>query len=97
MAYPPAVVLVLPLSSPEALAPFVERCIVDRVALIAVWGPGCRRMEDDIDELVVGDGTDESRHVTTSAHPDESLEDAVEMARFWVTEDGRSGVQIVKF
>ena len=96
MAYPPTVVLALPLSSPDALAPFVEQCIVDPVVLIAVWGPDCEQIEDEIDWLIVGDATDETRFITTSTHPDESLEEAIEFAGGWVSEDGRSGTEVVR-
>jgi hypothetical protein len=43
-------------------------------------GEDCARIEDIIDELVVGDGSDESRFILTSSHPDESLSEAVEFA-----------------
>lgn len=33
--------------------------------------------------MIVVDGTDESRFITTSSHPDQTLEDVVEFATFW--------------
>jgi len=66
------------------------------VALIAVWGEGCRAVEDLIDEIVVGDGSDDSRFITTSAHQGETLENVIEFARNWATEDGRQGAEVVR-
>ncbi len=54
-------VLQLPISNPDLLPSFIETCIRDGVALIAIVGEGCRDMEDIIDELIVGDGSDQSR------------------------------------
>ena len=59
---------------------FVEECIRDGVKLIAVMGHDCSRIEVIIDEIVVGDGSDESRFdlILTSCHANESLEDVIE-------------------
>jgi hypothetical protein len=59
----------------------VEQFIADGVRLVGVVGGDCQRVEDIIDELVVGDGSDESRFILTSSHPDESLREALEFAR----------------
>lgn len=96
MSYQPAVVLALPLSAREKLEPFVEACLADAVALIAVWGEGCRAVEDLIDEIVVGDGSDGSRFLTTSAHESETLDEVREFAGSWVTKDGRQGTEVVR-
>ena len=96
MPYQPAVVLALPLSAEDVLEPFVEACLVDAVALIAVWGKDCGEVEDLIDEIIVGDGSDDSRYITTSAHEGETLEDVMELAGHWVTEDGRQGAEVVR-
>lgn len=96
MSRPPAVVLALPLSANDKLEPFVEACLMDGVALIAIWGEGCSAVEDRIDEIIVGDGSDPSRFITTSAHEDESLVDVVEFAGDWLTGDGRRGAKVVK-
>lgn len=96
MSRPPAVVLALPLSADDKLEPFVETCLMEGVALIAVWGEGCCAVEDRIDDIVVGDGSDASRYITTSAHEGETLEEVIEFARNWVTEDGRRGAKVVR-
>lgn len=79
----PKIVLVLPLSDEALLPAFVEKCIADNVSLIAVVGDGCARIEDKIDGLIVGDGTDDTRFITTSSHPEESLADVVDFATMW--------------
>lgn len=57
---------------------FVEECIRNGVKLIAVVGRDCARIEDVIDEIVVGDGSDQSRFILTSSHANETLEDVIE-------------------
>lgn len=69
---------------------------MDGVALIAVWGEGCGMVEDRIDDIAVGDGSDDSRFLTTSAHEGETLKAVIEFARNWVTEDGRQGAEVVR-
>jgi hypothetical protein len=84
----------LPLKHPERLAPFVEKCLIDGVELIAVIGDGCVEIEDQIDKLVVGNGSDTDRFITTSSHPGERLGDALNMAEVWFT-DGENRVELV--
>lgn len=93
-AYPAKVVLLLPIMRPERLAPFVERCLIDRVELIAVVGDGCVEIEDEIDDLILGEGSDKDRFITTSSHPNEPLADALNMAEVWST-DGENRVELV--
>jgi hypothetical protein len=50
----------LPWRSPKLQA-FVEKCLQDKVVLVCIIGDDCARVEDMIDELVVGDGSDPSR------------------------------------
>ena len=89
----PKVVLVLPLSDKALLPAFVEKCITDNVSLIAIVGDGCARIEDEIDELIRGDGTDDTRFITTSSHPDEPLEEVVDFAAaWWINADGPTHV-----
>lgn len=79
MSYPPGVILQLPLSNPDRLAPFVEECIRDKVALIAVVGDGCRAVEDLIDDIILyGKGKGGDRFIATTSHPDETLEEVLE-------------------
>jgi hypothetical protein len=83
MTYAPKVVLQLPLSNPNLLEPFVEACLRDGVTLIAIVGEGARKIENLIDKLVVGDGSDRSRFICTTSHPDETVEEVMEFARSW--------------
>ncbi|MBJ7447474.1 MAG: hypothetical protein JHC81_08060 [Brevundimonas sp.] len=93
MTVEPKIVLALPISDEVMLAAFVERCLARNVSLIAIQGDGCERIEDEIDSLIVGDGTDESRFITTSSHPGETLEEAVEFATAWrMNADGATEV-----
>jgi len=93
-AYNPAMpfarklILHVPVSDETLLGGFVEQCLNDGVSLVAVIGPGCARVEDIIDEIVVGDGSDETRFLCTTSHPDEPLEDVLNMARTWEFERG---------
>ncbi|MGY3611156.1 MULTISPECIES: hypothetical protein [unclassified Bradyrhizobium] len=58
MSYASRIILHLPLSNEDLLSAFVEQCPRDKVALIAVVGEGAARIEDIIDELVMGDASD---------------------------------------
>jgi hypothetical protein len=80
MPYGRKIVLHCPTGYHERLDQMVEQFIQDRVIFVGVVGEDCARIEDIIDELVVGDGSDESRFILTSSHPDESLSEAVEFA-----------------
>ncbi len=64
----------------------VERFITDGVRFIAVTGAECARIENIIDELVVGDGSDSSRFILTSSHPGEELQEVVEFARYSISD-----------
>jgi len=55
---------------------------------VAVVGPDCARVENIIDEIVVGDGNDETRFLCTSSHPDEPFEDVLNMVMTWEFERG---------
>jgi hypothetical protein len=95
VAYASKIVLELPLSDERALQSFVEACLRDGVSLIAVVGEGASRVDDMIDELVVGDGSDTGRYITTTMHPDEAVEDAIQFAANWEAELG-GAVQLVR-
>ncbi len=79
MAFARKVLLHTPISDEQLLDDFVERCLRDRVEIVAVFGPGGARIKDLIDELVVGDGSDASRFLLTSSHPNDALEDVMNM------------------
>jgi hypothetical protein len=93
--YSPKIVLQLPVSEPDLLEPFVEACLRDGVDLIAIVGEGASRMDDLIDEIVVGDGSDRSRVINTTFHAEEPVKEVLEFARSWKEELGQA-VQLVK-
>jgi flagellar biosynthesis/type III secretory pathway ATPase len=95
MNYAPKIVLQLPLSNPNLLEPFVEACLRDGVSLIAVVGEGGSKIENLIDKLVVGDGSDRSRFIVTTSHPGETVEEVMEYARSW-DEERDQPVELVK-
>ena len=88
MTYAPKIILHVPLKDQTPLASFVETCLADGVNLIAIVGPGCAEVEDRVDELLVGDGSDEARFINTTSHPNEPLEDILNFVRFWTLADG---------
>ena len=89
------IILHSPVSDERLLDQFVEDCLRDKVSLIAVVGPACERIEEMIDEIVVGDGSDDERYVTTSSHPDEPLSDVIEFVEHWEMERG-DPLQVVR-
>ncbi|WP_315764365.1 MULTISPECIES: hypothetical protein [unclassified Bradyrhizobium] len=95
MNYAPKLVLGLPISDLRILDSFVERCIRDRVCLIAVVGPDASKVHDIIDEIIVGDGSDPSRFIATTFHEDEAIEDVLDFARLYEQERDER-VQLVR-
>jgi len=82
------IILHTPISHEALLDAFVEQCLRNGVSLIAVVGPDCSRVEDVIDGIVVGDGSDPTRFLCTTSHPDEAFEDVMNMAIAWEYERG---------
>ena len=93
--YSAKILLRLPLSNSAQLDHFIEHCLADKVVLIAIEGDGCAAVEDRIDDLIVGDGSDETRFIVTTSHPGESFADVLEFAEMWSSE-GNPAVQIVR-
>ncbi len=62
------------------LEPLVEEFIKAGVIFVAVVGKDCTKVEEIIDELVVGDGS-RAYDLLTSSHPNESVDEALEFAR----------------
>ena len=93
--YAQKVVLNCPSGYKVALDALVEDFIRDGVAYVGVVGNDCARIEDIIDELVVGDGSDESRYILTASHPGKDLADAVEFAES-LTGKYEGAVQVVE-
>ena len=88
MQFARKIILHVPVSDEALLDHSVEQCLRDSVSLIAVVGPGCARIEDIIDEIVVGDGNDSARFLCTTSHPNEPFDDVMNMATMWEYERG---------
>ena len=73
----------------------IEHFIRDGVKFVGVVGGDCEKIEDIIDEMVVGDGSKEN-FILTSSHPGESLEEAIEFARS-LSAEYAGKVQVVEF
>jgi hypothetical protein len=73
----------------------IESFVRDGVKFVGVVGDDCEKIEDIIDEIVVGDGNNEN-FILTSSHPGESLEEAIEFARSLSLEYAGE-VQVVEF
>jgi hypothetical protein len=89
MPLAPKIILHSPPSDEARLNDFVEQCLRDGVSLVAVMGPGCERIEDLIDDLVVGDASDPARFLCTTSHPGEPFDEVLNMVQVW--EDGLGG------
>jgi hypothetical protein len=88
MLYAQKIILHAPPWDSPKLDAFVEKCIQENVALVCVIGDDCARVEDVIDELVVGDGSDPSRFLTTTSHPNASIGEVQKFAEAWTLDAG---------
>lgn len=95
MAYSKKIVLNCPHGATLSLEGLVEDFLQQGVLFVAVVGPECSRVEDLIDELVVGDGSN-VRSMLTSSHPGESVADAIAFARLLTGEYAGDDVQVVE-
>ena len=94
MAYRTKIVLNCRPGIRPALEPLVETFLRDGVKFVGVVGPDASFIEELIDQLVVGDGTNDERFLLTSSHEGETLEEAVEFAR-GLTGEYEGEVQVV--
>lgn len=69
-----------------AMDALLEELAQQNHALLSVVGKDCALLEDIMDECCVGNGSDPSWTVTTS-HPDASVEEVIEFARNWSSDD----------
>lgn len=95
MHYPRKIVLHCPRGYDPRLDALVEDFIRDGVRIVAVVGEDCERIEDIIDELVVGDGS-RDYDLLTSSHPGESLEAAVAFANNLALHSAGPEVEVVE-
>jgi hypothetical protein len=89
MPFASKLILHSPVSNQALLKGFVERCLDDGVSLLAIFGPGADALEETIDWLVIGDGSQPDRFLCTSSHPNESFDEVLNMAEAW--EGGKDG------
>lgn len=68
----------------EVISTLVKRLLEFGAVYVCVWGPGCERVHDVVDEVAVGpDPSDEGQPVVmTTWHADEPLADAIHFALF---------------
>jgi hypothetical protein len=95
VAYAKKIVLHCPNGYETRLDALVEEFIRDGVMFVGVVGEDCSRVEDIIDELVVGNG-ERDYDLLTSSHPNESVEEVVEFARSLTLEFEGQEVQVVE-
>ena len=88
MALAPKLILHSPVSDEQLLDLFVEQCLRDGVSLLAIIGPDCVRLEEVIDWIVVGDGSDAGRFLGTTSHPKEDFDTVLNMAQTWERDKG---------
>jgi hypothetical protein len=79
--YAPKIVLRALAPESPLLDEFVEACLRDKVEWIFVIGDNCKLVQDIIDELIVGDGSEPSTFITTTWHEGKALEEVLEFAR----------------
>ena len=72
----------------------IESYIQNRVQYIGIVGKDSSRIEDIINEIIVGDGSENRPFILTAFHPNESIDDAVELAMS-LSEEFTGEVQIV--
>ena len=95
MHYGRKIVLHCPTGYKPKLDAMVEQFLKDGVVFVGVVGEDCSRVEDIVDELVVGDGSIEGRFILTSFHEGQSLEEAIKFAHS-LTGEYAGEVQVVE-
>ncbi len=93
MTYKQRVVLYCPEGYQQALDPLVNELLQDGVELIAIAGKDSATVEDIVDELIVGDGSDTTRFANTTSH--RTIEEAIEFAKIWPAH-GVEDIQIIE-
>jgi hypothetical protein len=81
MPYARKLVLHTPNGVPTNIEALARQFVDDGVAFVAAVGPDCEKVEEWIDEIAVANGSPATSFILTSSHPDESLEEAIELAK----------------
>jgi hypothetical protein len=67
-----------------------------KIELFCAVGKDCAKWEDAIDWLYVQNKKDDGYHITTTCHPDETLEEVKEFAKLFVDKSNCTKVQIIE-
>jgi hypothetical protein len=59
-----------------------------QIELFCAAGTDCENWETAFDLLLTDPDRGYTHHITTTSHPDESLEDVLNLANFWIVEGG---------
>ncbi len=97
MEYPSRIILFFSGSqsvSETPLAPIVEQALRDRVRLIAIVGSDCEQLDRAVDELIVGDGSDQGRFIPTTCHPNETLHEVMDFVLNYDMHVGGNGIEV---
>ncbi len=86
MPYAEKIILHAPPSGSPKLEAFVEQCLQDKVVLVCVIGEDCAWVEEAIEEILTGDGSDFTRRLIATSHPGESIDDVRSFAEDWTVD-----------
>ncbi len=75
----------------ELLKGLIER----KIDLFCAVGKDCEKWEEALDWLCIGENGEEIGFVTTTSHPNESLEEVKAFAREWKTK-GSNDIEVIK-
>ena len=71
--------------------------LIDReIQLFCAVGKDCAKWEDAIDWIYVEKNNNKKYHITTTCHPDESLEEVKEFAQLFSIEANCNKVQVIE-
>jgi hypothetical protein len=78
-------------SSIEVLSTFAEAALAQGMVYFCAWGPSCERLEEIVDEIVVGDGSDGAGYegptrndvIMTTSHKTDTLDEALDFFAEW--------------
>ena len=89
------VVLVTDLPYTSAHEPFLQSLVDRGVTLFCAFGRDCSNWETGMDFVCIGEDGSGAHFVMTTSHPDEPLEDVINMAELWHV-DGDSSVEVIR-
>lgn len=81
-----AIVLDISSGPPRHLGALVKQWLAENVALVSVVGPNAADVEDEIDWIIILDHAPDG-FICTTAHPDETIAEVVELASSFTSVD----------